>query len=220
MSHAPAIRTHYERLGVEGFYRDAACDYRNPHEPQLAAALRRACALWRPDLSRVLDLAAGSGEATIVLRKLGAAHIDGTDPFTFAAYQRRTDQPAERLTFERIAAGALAGRDYSLIVCSFAMHLCEPSRLPALATQLALIADALLVLTPHKRPTLQAAWGWRYRGELLQERVRVRHYVSLHRPPGRDSAPNGRGSYSGQGAAVSGKIPDPGLAAADEWSGG
>src|SRR4051794_21989972 len=131
MTHSLAIRTQYQRLGVEPFYRDAGAHYCNPHGPQLAAALRRACAVWRPELSRrVLDLAAGSGEATLVLRELGARQVDGIDPFTFAAYEDRTGQPAERFTFEQIAAGALAGRDYSLIVCSFAMHLCESSRLP------------------------------------------------------------------------------------------
>src|SRR3712207_7013812 len=43
------------------------------------------------------------------------------------------------------------GRDYSAIVCSFALHLVEPSRLPALAIQLSLVGAALLTLTPHKR---------------------------------------------------------------------
>jgi SAM-dependent methyltransferase len=199
MSDSPAIRTQYQRLGVEVFYRDGGADYRNPHEPQLATALRRACALWRLDLSRrVLDLAAGSGEATLVLRELGATQVDGIDPFTFAAYERRTGQPAERFTFQQIAAGALAGRDYGLIVCSFAMHLCEPSRLPALATQLAMIGDSLLVLTPHKRPVLQRALGWGLTGELLEQRVRCRCYRSAHRllrMGANASFPNAVGAY-------------------------
>ena len=59
-------------------------------------------------------------------------------------------------TFADIAADALSGREYSLIVCSFALHLCEPSRLPALAFELARAADAMLILTPHKKPEIRA----------------------------------------------------------------
>src|SRR5437763_911706 len=85
------------------------------------------CSTWGLDLTRVLDLACGSGEATLALRELGAGTIDGVDPYTGAAYQARTGQPAEELSFEAIAGGALDGRHYNLVVCSYALHLLEPS---------------------------------------------------------------------------------------------
>ena len=128
----PAIRTAYEQYGVRGFYERFGATYRNPHEQAVVAALGQAVARWSIRLDRVLDLACGSGEATLALRALGAARIEGIDPYTYAAYDARTGGTAERLTFEQIAAGALAGRQYSAIVCSFALHLVEPSRLPAL----------------------------------------------------------------------------------------
>ncbi|HZN66943.1 MAG TPA: class I SAM-dependent methyltransferase [Tepidisphaeraceae bacterium] len=131
---------------------------------------------WPLDLSRVLDLAAGSGEATLALRSLGAKHVEAADPYTAEAYADRTGAVAERISFEDVAAGALSGRRYTLIVCSFALHLCAPSRLPVVAQQLALVADALLVLTPHKRPVLREQWGWLLEGELVVERVRARWY--------------------------------------------
>ena len=133
---------------------------------------------WPLDLSHVLDLAAGSGEVTLALRELGAKRIDAIDPFTFDAYQDRTGQVAGRETFEQIAAGALAGRRWSLIVCSFALHLVERSRLPAVAYQLSLAAPRLLVLTPHKRPIIQPEWGWELTHEMLVQRVRSRLYES------------------------------------------
>jgi hypothetical protein len=128
----------------------------------------------------VLDLAAGSGEATLALRELGAAAVHGIDPFTHEAYAQRTGQAAERLTFADIAAGALEGRRYTLIVASFALHLCEPSRLPKLMLQLSRISDALLVLTPHKRPQIRREWGWDLREELIVERVRSRLYIATN----------------------------------------
>jgi hypothetical protein len=178
-----SIRGEYGRRGVRAFYEESGAGYRNPHEPQVRACIRSAVTTWRPDLSHVLDLAAGSGEATLELRDLGAARVDGVDPFTADAYAGRTGSPAERLTFEQIAAGTLAGRRYSLIVCSFALHLCEPSRLPVLAQQLTLASDSLLVLTPHKRPVIRTEWGWELAGERVVERVRARIYRAAPAPP-------------------------------------
>jgi hypothetical protein len=101
-------------------------------------------------------------------------------------------EPAENITFEQIAEGSLANRRYSLIACSFAMHLCDKSRLPALAIQLSMISPALLILTPHKRPMLRAEWGWDLEGEFVLRRVRARLYRSTNasdaRPHGNDGS--------------------------------
>jgi 2-polyprenyl-3-methyl-5-hydroxy-6-metoxy-1,4-benzoquinol methylase len=179
-----AIRAAYEQYGVDGFYQRFGGTYRNPHEGAIRATLRAAVARWNLPIDRVLDLACGSGEITLVLRELGGAAIDGIDPYTHQAYAERTGQAAEQLTFEQIAAGALAGRSYSMIVCSFALHLVALSRLPALATQLSLIAPTLVVLTPHKRPQLRPEWGWRCADELLVERVRARCYRRIYQLDG------------------------------------
>ena len=173
-----ALRHLYERHGVEGYYAQFGDQYRNPHEQRVRAALHAAVAAWQPDLSRVLDLACGSGEATLALREVGAGSVDGIDPYTAGAYQSRTGRPSENFTFEAIAAGALAGRRYSLVVCSYALHLLEPSRLPRLAYELSRLAPGLLILTPHKRPLIRPEWGWQLAGEQVVERVRARLYTS------------------------------------------
>lgn len=173
-----AIRSEYETHGVRGYYEQHGAQYRNPHEQAVARALAAAVRAWRLDLSRVLDLACGSGEATLTLQALGAGAVAGVDPYTGRAYQDRTGQVAEPFSFEAVALGALAGRSYSLIVCSYALHLLQPSRLPRLAYMLSQLAPALLVLTPHKRPVLRAEWGWALVGEMVVERVRVRYYQS------------------------------------------
>jgi len=171
-----AIRNQYDRHGVEGYYSQFGAEYRNPHEPIIREALRIALEQWSPDLARVLDLACGSGEATLALRELGATEIDGIDPFTSDAYLARTGRAAEVYSFEQIAEGAIADRRYNLIVCSFAMHLIEESWLPALLAELRMISDRLLILTPHKRPEFKPGWGWRLEDEFVHERVRVRLY--------------------------------------------
>jgi len=104
--------------------------------------------------------------------------ISAIDPYTHVAYTKRTGAPCEALTFEQIAAGALRGRVYSLIACSFAMHLVESSRLASLCYALSQLSQSLLILTPHKRPTLRPEWGWTLKHEILHERVRARLYVT------------------------------------------
>jgi len=171
-----SIRGEYEKHGAREFYERHGADYRNPHEPIIGPCIREAISRWKLDLSQVLDLAAGSGEATVALRELGAGTVYGVDPYTAEAYRLRTGQEAEKLTFADIAAGGLSSRQYSLIVCSFALHLCEASRLAGLLYELGQTGKVLLVLTPHKRPELKPEWGWDLSGEFVLERVRTRVY--------------------------------------------
>ncbi|MYW03430.1 class I SAM-dependent methyltransferase [Streptomyces sp. SID3343] len=180
------IRPAYEELGAEGFYALHGAAYRNPHEPRVHAVL--AAILTDPItaepalLDEVLDLACGSGEATLALRGLGARDVTGIDPYTGAAYRGRTGRDAESLRFEDIAAGALTGRAYSLVVCSYALHLLAESRLPALAYAMSEVTTVFVVVTPHKRPTLRPEWGWHLHREVVVDRARARLYRTSPNP--------------------------------------
>jgi SAM-dependent methyltransferase len=169
------IRPQYDAHGVAGFYEKFGATYSNPHEPHLKLLLETLIPARNLDLSSVLDLACGSGEVSSVILRHGGS-VTGIDPFTFEAYRNRTGLEAERFSFEDIANGVLEGRRFSLIVCSFALHLVEVSRLPMVAFQLAQVGGTLLVLTPHKRPNLKVEWGWKLEAELLEARVRARLY--------------------------------------------
>ncbi len=176
MSDAPSIRSAYVSHGVREYYQSNGDAYQNPHEPMVRAAVTDAAGVWSLDLSDVLDLACGSGEVTQALGELGVGRVSGIDPYTAAAYERRTGKLAEPFSFEQIAAGVLNGRHYSLVVCSFALHLAALSRLPMICYQLAEISPALLIVTPHKRPEILPGWGWRLVGERRVQRVRTRYY--------------------------------------------
>lgn len=144
--------------------------YVNPHDGAVRALLAGLVA-DSPDLwsGRVLDLACGSGEATLALVAAGVSpgSIDACDPYTLDAFRarvsaellgpstappggnrkkqssgsrasgRRGSQPVAAYpeaepgiygwSFEDVSAGALQEREYTTVVCSFALHLCEPS---------------------------------------------------------------------------------------------
>ncbi|MBG85620.1 MAG: hypothetical protein CMO80_01815 [Verrucomicrobiales bacterium] len=178
---ASGIRGEYETHGVAGFYKQHGDDYSNPHEGVLAELLRSSLNEWSIQPCRSLDLACGSGEVTVVLEQLGFTEIVGADPYTYEAYRRRTGRNPLKLSFEEIQAGGLEQDRFELIVCSFALHLADESRLPPLLYQLAQMAPTLIVLTPHKRPEILEAWHWRMVDEQMHERVRARLYKRLNK---------------------------------------
>jgi SAM-dependent methyltransferase len=152
-----AIRPLYETYGAEGYYRDHAGDYANPHFPEIKTLLERN--FHRFDCSGgVLDFAAGGGEVAQVLQKLGVEKITGCDPFTFQLFEKNTGLACLRFSFKDVVKGEPLGQ-YSLIISSFALHLCPPKDLFPLTWNLLQAAPLLVVITPHKRPELEKLPG-------------------------------------------------------------
>lgn len=165
----------------------------------------------KPRVLRVLDLACGSGEASLALfawlsRRCRAAtpslcavrelHLTAADPFLGPAFTARTGLPrVHAWSFEDVQAGALdgcgcapdagcGGRNYDLAAVSFALHLLDPTRLHETLTALARAAKWLLLLSPHKRPHVDGGAGWRLEAQLVTQRVHARLYESeLLLPP-------------------------------------
>ena len=152
-----AIRPLYEAYGAEGYYTAFGETYANPHFPEIAALLEKNLARFNCS-GGVLDFAAGGGEATQVLRRLGVTEVTGCDPFTHALFEKNTSLPCLQLTFKDVIRHGLPAT-YSLIISSFALHLCPPKELFPLAWQLLQAAPLLVVITPHKRPELETLTG-------------------------------------------------------------
>ena len=65
--------------------------------------------------------------------------------------------------------------------CSFALHLvADKSLLFSVCTQLSLMSDHLIVITPHKRPNIEPHMGWTLLDEQVIDRVRLRLYRSAY----------------------------------------
>ncbi len=152
-----SIRPLYEKYGAESYYREHAADYANPHFPEISQLLKRN--FTRFDCSGgVLDFACGGGEVTQVLQQLGADPITGCDPFTFELYERQTGCTCLHYSFKEVLKGMSVGH-YSLIISSFALHLCPAKDLFSLTWNLFQSAPTLVVITPHKRPELEKLPG-------------------------------------------------------------
>ena len=70
------------------------------------------------------------------------------------------------------------GLVFDHVICAYALHLCDVSRLPGVCLALAAASPNLHVITPHKRPVLREAWGWVLEDEHYDPgfRVRTRSY--------------------------------------------
>jgi hypothetical protein len=178
-----AIRDEYADQGVDAYYRTHANVYENPHYLYIKALLTQN--QHRIDYAKVMDLSAGGGEVTEILRGLlnlnqeeAQQRFIGTDPFTFKLYEKNTGCLCLPLSFEDIVKGKLAfyqnsigqiqkikyktrnvnpsvSEPFSSIICSFAMHLCEEKKLYPLVNQLFTYSKNIIIITPHKRPALE-----------------------------------------------------------------
>ncbi len=173
-----SIRNQYQKFGVKNFYSFHAGQYENPHESIINKSLIHVYRDWNLDFSKVLDLAAGKGEVTKALKKLGVTDIDAADGFLSKEYTRETGEPCFDMSFDDIMKGSLRGYSYSLIICSFALHLLDESKLPSFLLTLTESSDNLLIISPHKKPYIKEGWGWDLKKESEIDRVKTRYFVS------------------------------------------
>jgi len=173
-----SIRDQYQKFGVKNFYAFHAGDYQNPHEEAIKKTINYIYNYWDLDFTSVLDLAAGKGEVTKILEELGVHNIEAVDGFLSTEYTKETGRPCLSMKFEDIMKGSLRNRSYSLVICSYALHLLDESKLPPFLFTLGESSDNLLVIGPHKRPYIKDTWGWFLEKEIVLDRVRARLFSS------------------------------------------
>ncbi|CAK77756.1 unnamed protein product (macronuclear) [Paramecium tetraurelia] len=178
MNQFQSIREGYEQIGHEQYYQEYGSNYKNPHEDKIKQVLLMGLTKWKPKLIKVLDLACGSGEITLILKSLGVKNIVAIDPYTMEAFKKRTGEECLPISFEQIADGQIGDHEYSLIICSYAMHLADDSLLPGLCMQLAMISKQMIILSPHKRPVIK--WGWNQVDEIIKDKTHARFYTSTY----------------------------------------
>ena len=170
------VRGEYQKFGVKNFYQFHGKDYNNPHEESIRKSIRYVYKNCDIDFSRVLDLACGKGEITKILTKLGVKNIDAIDGYLCDLYTEETGKDCTTMTFDEIMHGKIKDKHYSVVICSFALHLLEPSKLPLFMWEMRNITDKFLILSPHKNPIIKDDWVWQLENEIYIDRVRTRFY--------------------------------------------
>lgn len=171
------VRNEYSDIGVEAFYKKHSMDYRNPHEQKiytiLSNFLNENC--FEKDL-KILDLCAGSGEITRILKDNNFENIIGSDPFTNNLYRKSTNKECLNLSFKDLAQGKLK-ESFDLVICSFAMHLAEKSLLPNILYNLSIKSKRMIILTPHKKPDINMFF--QLKEEIYKDKIRLRYYEAV-----------------------------------------
>ncbi len=145
-----SIRQRYKDLGVQGYY-TSGIPYSNEHASYVEQLI---CENHKSlPLDNVLDLACGDGIVTKTLQSLGYQKIEGIDPFLHSYYTAMTGCQCLNMSFKDIIQKSCTNK-YSCIVCSFALHLCEVSMLPALIWRLSELSTKLVVISPSKFPLI------------------------------------------------------------------
>lgn len=189
LSHS--MRENYS-FGVDKYYEAVQSTYRNPSYGAVRVMLWNALTTFykneflnqeKAHKLKVLDLAAGAGEATTVLlewfnacqKKLGNRRLEvcpipedvetpevfATDPYTGPAFQQyHPEIPFSPLSFAQVAD--IPDSDYTLTICSFALHLItNNSELWSCLDALSRRSQWLLIISPHKKPEIKnGVWGW------------------------------------------------------------
>jgi len=175
-----AIRTEYEDMGVEDFYKKKGNEYKNPHLEYIKESIKKIVDSGEVDLSNVLDLAAGTGEVTSVLNDLGYYDIEATDPYLFKEYEDNTGYKCMKYSFQDIQQGKLSDKKYTAVICSYALHLADKSILHDLFWELSMISDYLIIISPNKRPEVSED-SWELIKEFVNVKSKIRIYTSKNK---------------------------------------
>lgn len=152
-----AIRTQYEAVGVENYYKENANSYKNPHEKSIKNILENF--LFERDIDkniRILDLCCGGGEISKILLNNGFKNISGLDPFTHELYKKQTGLECDIYDFKDLATGKFK-KEFDLIICSFALHLAPESMLPNILYNLN--TSNLIIISPNKKPQINSIFN-------------------------------------------------------------
>jgi SAM-dependent methyltransferase len=168
-------------VGVDTYY-SSCSHYSNPHSSKFAAIIEKVIS-WLPfnlkessTTKPVLDLACGSGQITKLLILNGIENVLGLDPHLGEQYRSEVGKPVFNNSFEDICHFRVVLPKCSLIICSYALHLCAD--LLNLLTTLKLSCDYLCVISPHGLPHIPPDSGWTTHFDFKYANIKVHLYTT------------------------------------------
>lgn len=165
------IRNSYVNQTVEGYYLSNSQSYVNPHYSIIANNLVKFIIDCNINFKSMLDLCCGAGEVSKILTN--SVNV-GCDPYMHTRYINETNNKCYSYNFKDIAIGKLTEK-FDLIVCSFALHLCDKSLLPNVLYNLSLMSDKLLIISPNKNPIIDKYWD--LSKSVIINRVHFKYYI-------------------------------------------
>lgn len=142
------IYEEYQKHGIDNYYKNFSEEYFNPHQEKIEKIyLKYIKDIIHTD-NTVLDLASGDGLISKLIKKYNKNHnVIGCDPYFFNNFNEL------HLTFEEIAKGELNkfNKNYEITICSYAFHLLDKKWHYDFLTQLGMITNKFIIITPSKK---------------------------------------------------------------------
>jgi len=139
------IYQEYQLYGIEEYYKNFSCNYFNPHEEKIKQIYLKHIKDLINQNDKIIDIACGDGLVSRLVHKYNNNYnIVGCDPFFNNVFCQL------KLSFEDIAKGKL-NNNYDIGICSYAYHLLDHNWRYDFLTQLSLILNKFIIITPSKK---------------------------------------------------------------------
>lgn len=168
-----SVHESYQNLGVDQFYSDHPYDYVNHHTKPIINHLNSLQDLFS-DSNSILDLCCGDGLVTKHLSNQ-YKHLTfmGIDPYLNQRYENEAGFPCLDWDFLKLSKEIIP-KQFDVIVCSFALHLCPNTMLSQVLFNLSQVSNNLIIISPHKKPSIDQFWTL-YEHSTF-DRVHMKHY--------------------------------------------
>jgi hypothetical protein len=175
----------YQCDGVHEYYSSCLQEqkiYSNPHRAKFVPIFEKIFKYMKISTLPILDLGCGTGESTLIIKNLQIPNeLMGSDPYLFKAYSENTQCLSFSYSFDDIVEGTdveLRSRLFSMIICSYALHLCE--NVADLCLKLSYRAEYLCILTPHGLPIITEEMGWKAYWNFKYKNVKINIYITTN----------------------------------------
>jgi hypothetical protein len=159
------IYDQYQKYGVKDYYKLFSNQYQNPHEVKIDFIFKKYLVDLISRNTTILDIACGDGLITRLVNHYNQNYnIEGTDPYFSNKYTRFN------YSFEDIALGKMNNYHYDLVTCCYAFHLIDNTWKYDFLSQLALITDKFIIITPSKKINFNHPL-WKFITEIREEKI-------------------------------------------------
>jgi hypothetical protein len=139
------IYNEYQKYGVENYYKKFSNEYINPHEDKITNIYNKHIKELINKADKIIDIACGDGLiCRLVNQYNNNFNIEGCDPYFNNKYCKLN------LSFEDISKGKLLN-EYNVGICCYAYHLISSELRYDFLTNLALLLDKFIIITPSKK---------------------------------------------------------------------
>ena len=163
------IYNEYQKYGVKQYYEVHSNEYYNPHEHKINSVYQKYLVKIISNNDTILDIACGNGLIAKLIQKYNNNYNTiGIDPYFNNYYVHM------KLSFEDIARGELnkINKSFNITICSYAFHLIDQHLIYDFLSNLSLITNKFIIITPSKKIKISHLLWKKYK-EIRDDKITI-----------------------------------------------